>query len=105
MMEYDEALLMMEPYYNKIAAMQSTQEIRDFLAAEQIVGKPRSTTGCVIAEYVEQGSGVPTSVGNWVLPSRVCIPSITDNYPPTTRVMQEFMCNFDAGDYPELVAK
>jgi hypothetical protein len=100
-MNYDDALFLMAPYYQKLADMQSAQEIRAFLASEGIRGVCGSTTQCPIAEYVGRRSGVPTCVGGWVIP--VSGTGGTPR-PAMTPAMLNFIREFDRGIYEELVA-
>jgi hypothetical protein len=102
--------LAVEPYLNKLADMKTPEDIRDFLVGEGILAQRGHARACAIAAYVFRETGQMVAVGNIA----TCPPGkgdtsfagkmIEGNFLGWhTKAMAQFVVNFDAGDYPELV--
>lgn len=93
-----------EPYRNKIAAFETAQEIREFLAGEGVKADFEGSTSCALAVYLSRESGCNVSVG---LDTMSTFSGCFKDYlrlGANTHAMFNFVCNFDRGMYPELVA-
>jgi hypothetical protein len=86
-----------EPYYQKLAAMESAEEIRQFLVAEEIKALPGVGNKCAIAQYIRNGSGEEVWVNNQTVNTPFYV-----SVGPNTAAMRTFIRNFDRGRYPEL---
>lgn len=93
-----------EPYRNKVAAFETAQEIREFLAGEGVKADLEGSTSCALAVYLSRESGCNVSVGLETMST------FNDTFTDFLKVgthtdaMSCFVCNFDRGLYPELVA-
>lgn len=98
-MSMDDITVAMEPYYAKLAALSTAEEIRDFLAAEGVRGWRRSHLACPIAAYISKGSGEPVNVDKSTIGPATCL-----SHRPFvhTSAMALFIMRFDYGAYPEL---
>lgn len=120
-MDLAESRMVVEPYFEKLTAFESADQIRDFLVAEGIKANKGRSTSCAIAEYVHCNSGERVHIGTdrlgifhdggdiafWTAdPSADSLVStaysvVRDH----TAAMIAFIINFDLGKYPELVAE
>lgn len=91
-----------QPYFDKLAAIPTTEGIRDFLIGEEIKATPRSPYHCALAEYLNQGTGIEVALSHaHVYPP--CDPERAGEVLFTnTPVMALFAHQFDHGRYPEL---
>lgn len=108
-MDYLELKLAVEPYLEKLNSMKTSEEIRQFMVDEGILARRGDPHSCAIAEYVYRGSGRVVSVGSHAVcpvgePVYTFGTRLEENFLSWhTTAMTEFVANFDAGDYPELV--
>lgn len=100
--EVEEIRLAVDPYFQKLADCQTAEEIRKFLADEEVKAIPGISSDCAVAAYLTAGSGHQMWVGRthtW----------ITNGYSEgdlrivNTPAMEEFTREFDKLSYPELV--
>lgn len=106
-MSTDESLAIraaMEPYYNKIAALTTAEQIRAFLAAEGI-RSPRYSFSrgmtCPIATYISRGCDHTVYVRNYEITAAYVEDKQYTNF-SNTPAMREFIRRFDNSEYPEL---
>lgn len=94
-----ELMAALEPYVNKVSALDSAQEIRKFFVDEGIKACRNDGLSCAIAAYVRRGSGreVVVTYGG-IRDLRM------DKMFALTEAMDDFMIHFDGGFYPELEA-
>lgn len=118
-MDLRDVQLTVEPYVAKLTAMTSTNEIADFLVAEEIQAIPGNALACAIAEYLSEQTGFTFRVdrdGIAVMhPQGDVKRSAIDEdgmvydtqfvkVGDHTSVMKSFMRRFDACCYPELMS-
>lgn len=126
----DDIRMMVTPYLEKLAGLETSQQIADFLIHESIKARRNEPTSCAIAEYVWRNTGQEVTVdGDDVscehpqgetskvryestLKSQNALIStvvtIAEEYKVIsfrrhTDAMIDFIENFDEGMYPELV--
>lgn len=95
----------LEPYFNKVAAFETADEIRDFLVIEGVKAHRETSTSCALALYMRRSEltvhvfGDTTNVmvigcDAWGNPDWV--------KQENTTAMEQFVHRFDNGQYPEL---
>lgn len=104
MTDNDEIRMAVEPYIDKLRALTTPGEIRDFLVAEGVRGIKGKPWSCPVAVYVRRGSGHTVSVQHT---ETSCLDSgghLIRGCPTllNTVAMSTFMSCFDCGHYPEL---
>jgi hypothetical protein len=96
------------PYVEKLRALHTPEEIRDFLLHEEVKAQQSKATGCAIAVYLFEHTNHVVGVSQnhiyaftEALGSQsVCSwPVVAD----TSEAMKQFVYNFDDGFYPELL--
>lgn len=84
--------------FDKLASMESADEIAGYFRYEGIKGIPKQHDSCAIAVWMSQQTGGKISVSDIVRELKV--PS---NQAITTKPMLAFIRKFDSLDYPELI--
>lgn len=95
--------------YDKLASFETAEEVRSYLASEGVKGNPSTPYDCPLSTWARETTGKPAvtcglstqdggTISTWTLGENRDSISF-----PLTKAMNEFACNFDAGQYPELV--
>jgi hypothetical protein len=100
-MDFEELKLTVEPYFNKLAGLDSPDEIATFLAGEEIQATPGKGKYCAIAEYFHRETGQQFFVGYYHTVTTLGYVGLGEH----TDAMRAFIERFDNGFYPELEAK
>lgn len=108
--------LAVSPYIRKLAEMETSREIADFLIREDVKAVRGFANACAIAAYVRERSGVDVHVYSNAIKAQhgdgkvvSLAPGLTTtiwdlfNVATTTEAMKAFISNFDSGKYPELI--
>lgn len=110
-MELTELRMMCGPYAEKIGALETAGQIRDFLVAEGVKGVRREANACAIAQYVTVSTGQRVAVDGNGISAYHEEGALSCPWAPAREVLQhltapmcDFITNFDRGDYPELEA-
>lgn len=84
--------------YDKLASLESSQEIADFFVSQNVKALPRWANQCAISQWMLNTTGKATST------TVVDICDVKDfvKY-PTTDAMKNFIADYDLDRYPELV--
>jgi hypothetical protein len=90
-----------EPYYNKLKAIDTPEGLKEFFESEGIVGIRRNGRRCVVAEYLQRGVGYQVLVGG---DGSVYAGDLLTRLFAATGAMSLFVHDFDFGCYPELEA-
>lgn len=89
--------------FDKLASMNTADEIADYFRYEGITGYPTSHVSCPIANWMSQQTGGKVSVADVV----VDLLASPENLKvlETTGAMLAFIRKFDSLDYPDLLSK
>src|ERR1700744_2575197 len=97
-----------DPYFNKIAAFETADQIRDFLVTEGVKARRELSTSCALAQYMRRSelnvhvygdathARAADSDGTWREPCWI--------KQENTKAMARFVDRFDNGHSPELEA-
>lgn len=95
----------LEPYFNKVAAFETADEIRDFLVTEGVKAHRQMSNSCALAQYMSRSelnvhvfgdntTAMVIGCDAWGNPGWV--------RQVNTTAMEQFVYRFDNGQYPEL---
>lgn len=84
----------------KLAALGSADQIRDYLVQEQVFGQVGVTTLCVLARYFHRQTGAHIAVSS----GSAWIANIAGTEVPLPLELGVLLCRFDQCKYPELDA-
>jgi hypothetical protein len=91
--------VMVQPYFDKIADMNTADEIAEFFEREEVKAVKGKSRTCAIAQYLHDRSG--QDVRAYHIHTFVAGEAVVFR---NTRTMSDFITLFDRGAYPNLVA-